>query len=563
MGDSFQYQCQSCNVVGELDEYHSSFKCPECGGAMIPLNQPNEPAPYKLDDDATIAIPRDSIPQEHRPVKVAKAVDLGFGGILTSSSATGKFSPASTSSALTSSQPFHAPPPTAPAQPAQAQKPQVQPPPQSPSPSPMGFPATPSQKSSRSGPEKTSQGKRTFTLSTKQKQPSTTSSTPRGKITQSLPKAGGKIKKKNAPMQKKRSQGGVTRTGPAAAQGRQSADSSDVAVLKAQLEAERRARAEAEKKAAEEKARRAEMALKRERKKREEAERLAKEAAEKAARKAAEKAAREAAAKAKAQIEREKRLAQKTGQSSAGHKPTSGTGEKRPSASGKSVGRQDSSKTTSGGKPSPSAKTKKPSGQRPPQGAPGSGKSKHPGSSDKKAARKGPTSTPRRGKSPTSTSTTLPKAKTKTRIGALVIEDEEIHPELLKIHRQKKIIVRTLAGVAVGASLLLLGIALLMGGGGDERPPAGPIASPETTASPRVVNIPGGKPVSSLASEYKTLRRKIRRIKATSAEEYAQLIQMWQEFIDKHKDSPDDPNIEKAKKQIEQLKEAKSLYEMK
>jgi len=85
MSEIFQYQCESCMVVGELDAYYESFDCPQCGGIMNPLNAPDQPAPYELDEDATIAIPRDFAMASEIPkvgVKVAQAVDLGFGGIL-------------------------------------------------------------------------------------------------------------------------------------------------------------------------------------------------------------------------------------------------------------------------------------------------------------------------------------------------------------------------------------------------------------------------------------------------------------------------------------------------
>ncbi|NOY75957.1 MAG: hypothetical protein GXP32_09250 [Kiritimatiellaeota bacterium] len=93
MSEEYQYQCQSCNVVGELDEHYEQFDCPQCGGIMLPLNSPNEPAPYELDEDATIAIPRDELQDIPGDIKVAQAVDLGFGGMLTSSVSTGQYKP--------------------------------------------------------------------------------------------------------------------------------------------------------------------------------------------------------------------------------------------------------------------------------------------------------------------------------------------------------------------------------------------------------------------------------------------------------------------------------------
>jgi DNA-directed RNA polymerase subunit RPC12/RpoP len=94
MNEDYQYQCQSCGVVGELDEYYEQFKCPQCDGVMLPLNTQDEPAPYELDEDATIAIPRDGLQNEMGgDIKVAQAVDLGFGGMLTTSVSTGKHKP--------------------------------------------------------------------------------------------------------------------------------------------------------------------------------------------------------------------------------------------------------------------------------------------------------------------------------------------------------------------------------------------------------------------------------------------------------------------------------------
>jgi len=97
------YECESCKVIGELDEYYEFLDCPACGGTMYPISTLEEltsedfVAPT-FSEDATISISRDFIPKNHKGIKVASAVDVGFGGMLSASSATGKYSPVSTQS---------------------------------------------------------------------------------------------------------------------------------------------------------------------------------------------------------------------------------------------------------------------------------------------------------------------------------------------------------------------------------------------------------------------------------------------------------------------------------
>jgi len=84
---SFELQCQSCQVVGELDEYIEEFECPQCGGLMLPVSNA-APAPLEEEDDEapTISISRSQVADYKKNLKVAAPVDIGFGGMFTSSS---------------------------------------------------------------------------------------------------------------------------------------------------------------------------------------------------------------------------------------------------------------------------------------------------------------------------------------------------------------------------------------------------------------------------------------------------------------------------------------------
>ena len=94
---SFLYRCQSCKVLGEMDELEAEVQCPQCGGVMLPIKDENGHDIFSGEDlDApTVAVPTGQIMEElrngatqapKRPVKIAKAVDLGFGGLLSKTS---------------------------------------------------------------------------------------------------------------------------------------------------------------------------------------------------------------------------------------------------------------------------------------------------------------------------------------------------------------------------------------------------------------------------------------------------------------------------------------------
>ena len=100
----FEYKCQSCQAIGDIDSFVNQVECPNCGGIMTPVNAP--PARTFASngivdgDETTSSIaPHGGISDEtaatagqKRVVKVAKIVDIGFGGMLTTS-ATGGFKP--------------------------------------------------------------------------------------------------------------------------------------------------------------------------------------------------------------------------------------------------------------------------------------------------------------------------------------------------------------------------------------------------------------------------------------------------------------------------------------
>ena len=101
------YECESCKVIGELDEYYEFLECPACGGTMHPLSTLEELTSEEFvaptfSEDATISISRDFVPKNHEGIKVASAVDVGFGGMLSASSATGKYSAVSAQSQVPS-----------------------------------------------------------------------------------------------------------------------------------------------------------------------------------------------------------------------------------------------------------------------------------------------------------------------------------------------------------------------------------------------------------------------------------------------------------------------------
>jgi len=100
---SFEYKCQSCQAIGDIDSFVDQIECPNCGGIMTPVTLP-QTASNAYDgivdgEEPTIVVPRGDNPDEtgshsKRAVKVAKIVDIGFGGMLTTS-ATGGFKPIS------------------------------------------------------------------------------------------------------------------------------------------------------------------------------------------------------------------------------------------------------------------------------------------------------------------------------------------------------------------------------------------------------------------------------------------------------------------------------------
>lgn len=96
----FEYKCQSCQAIGDLDSFVDQIECPNCGGVMFPSGGPT-PLPTQTaaaDGDApTTIVPRGEILKEmaataeqpRKVVKVAKIVNIGFGGMLTTSATRG------------------------------------------------------------------------------------------------------------------------------------------------------------------------------------------------------------------------------------------------------------------------------------------------------------------------------------------------------------------------------------------------------------------------------------------------------------------------------------------
>ena len=100
----FEYKCQSCQAIGDLDSLVDQVECPNCGGMMVPDNAPPVPpaqpaAPDGTDEGETptTIVPRAEILKEiaatadqpKKVVKVAKFVNIGFGGMLTTSATRG------------------------------------------------------------------------------------------------------------------------------------------------------------------------------------------------------------------------------------------------------------------------------------------------------------------------------------------------------------------------------------------------------------------------------------------------------------------------------------------
>ena len=100
---AFLLKCQSCGVVGEMEEYIDEFECPNCRGIMLPAT-PAVPRPQDItqtqkaditqlidealpdmeefdeleDNTPTIAISKEQISEYKKNIKVAKPVDVGM-----------------------------------------------------------------------------------------------------------------------------------------------------------------------------------------------------------------------------------------------------------------------------------------------------------------------------------------------------------------------------------------------------------------------------------------------------------------------------------------------------
>jgi hypothetical protein len=101
----FEYKCQSCQAIGDLDSFVNQIECPNCGGVMFPFTAPSPapaapPAPeeFNAGETPTTIVPRAELLKEmaaaseeqpKRVVKVAKIVNIGFGGMLTTSATRG------------------------------------------------------------------------------------------------------------------------------------------------------------------------------------------------------------------------------------------------------------------------------------------------------------------------------------------------------------------------------------------------------------------------------------------------------------------------------------------
>jgi hypothetical protein len=102
----FEYKCQSCQAIGDLDSFVNQIECPNCGGVMFPLTAlspapapaPAAPEEFNAGETPTTIVPRAELLKEmaaaseeqpKRVVKVAKIVNIGFGGMLTTSATRG------------------------------------------------------------------------------------------------------------------------------------------------------------------------------------------------------------------------------------------------------------------------------------------------------------------------------------------------------------------------------------------------------------------------------------------------------------------------------------------
>lgn len=85
---SIEYYCLSCGAIGDLEEYVEEVKCPKCGGRMI------QAAKKSGDTFESSPIKETGHPSPQKHIKIAKAVDTGFGGMLaTSTDSLSKISP--------------------------------------------------------------------------------------------------------------------------------------------------------------------------------------------------------------------------------------------------------------------------------------------------------------------------------------------------------------------------------------------------------------------------------------------------------------------------------------
>jgi hypothetical protein len=57
-----------------------------------------------------------------------------------------------------------------------------------------------------------------------------------------------------------------------------------------------------------------------------------------------------------------------------------------------------------------------------------------------------------------------------------------------------------------------------------------------------------------------SISRQIRHMRPQSADDYDKIVKLWTEFVDKHKDLPDDTYVKRAKQAIENAQEAKKMY---
>ena len=366
------------------------------------------------------------------------------------------------------------------------------------------------------------------------------------------------------------------------------------AALQAELEAERQARLDAEKRAAEEQARLAELALAEERKKREEAEKSAMEAAKQVASEveSEEKSAPpEKTEETPASLSGEPKKKKPRNESEKQRK--SASEKKKPGAAESPVRKKKAAPDPSAGKPQrkpkpggpadsskpkqeqrEGAKKRKPEGQasgkdgekkkkplppgakRPASAAQGKkgGKPKQQNKPDNDKNQKTRTNAP--------VTPALNALKQKTRIGELEFdEDEELHPELLKIHRQKKIMIRAIAigGVLAFCVLFALIMYLINGRSHTKKVVVRQVMRPAPVSGGGSSGVRQSSH-SPTRGEYISISRQIRHMRPQSAEDYDKIVKLWTEFVGKHKDIPDDTYVKKAKQAIENAEEAKKMY---